>query len=178
MRKYLLHAGFLIGLFTSGEAYAVGQYMLYVTDFKGNTYQYMLSDVKSLTHNAGNLLILKNDASITKFSLNEIKRYTYKPAAVTALTDNKIEEISVNVFPNPSNGRFSINYKLSKAGNVSLTLFKPDGSVAGTLEENQVSAGNFTVTMDAPYVQEGIYILQVTTSEKNTTQKLIINPLN
>lgn len=85
------------------------------------------------------------------------------------ITDEFNQEISV--FPNPSSGIFNLNIS-SQYGNNHIQVFSLTGQIIMDYYINQ-SSNNLELNLQD--LQNGIYIVKVTNSEKETFQKLIKN---
>lgn len=86
---------------------------------------------------------------------------------------NNIEEALngelIEVFPNPSNGAFSLNLRDVNSTDVSVRVTDLNGKVI--FRQDEVS-GNSIFNLDLSVVSEGVYLLQVTTEESTLINKL------
>lgn len=88
--------------------------------------------------------------------------YFYDPAT-TGINNVMADDIAV--YPNPSNGRFTID-----VANVTSTIVVTD--VAG----KQVYTGNATgsLTVDLSHLQKGVYLVNITNESGSSTQKIVL----
>ena len=77
-------------------------------------------------------------------------------------------------YPNPFNPSTRINYSLSKAGNVKLTIYNSIGSKVATLVNEYKSAGNYSVQFNGNYLASGIYLYRLESGNYNAAKKLIL----
>jgi hypothetical protein len=81
----------------------------------------------------------------------------------------------INVFPNPSDGRFQLTFEYSEKGQLSAKVFDITGklvkNITGDLviEETSVSA---TIDLESPVT--GIYFIRIEMGSKLLTKKIII----
>jgi len=88
--------------------------------------------------------------------------------------DDKLNE-ELQIYPNPLKDGASIYYNLKVADNITLTLFNATGKHLTTLAKNQQqSAGQHQVQLDANDLPAGLYYLQFTSANVNTTKKVMI----
>jgi hypothetical protein len=87
---------------------------------------------------------------------------------VSHLTDNKD---FINLYPNPNNGRFQLNFKNSYK-NVNLTLYNQLGKVVYTERIDVISENN---TIEMNIVDSGFYYLVISTNETNQYIRLVVN---
>lgn len=79
----------------------------------------------------------------------------------------------ITVFPNPTNGNFSINVKSENAGsNKQLTIYNLVGKVI--VKKNlEITSGNFTDKVDLSSYPNGMYFIEISVDGKKSTSKLI-----
>lgn len=78
-------------------------------------------------------------------------------------------------YPNPFNPSTKIEYSLPVEGNVTLKIFNLLGEEVRTLVNNeQKSAGKYSVTFDAANLATGIYIYRLQVSDFSSNKKMIL----
>ncbi|SNR17329.1 reprolysin-like metallopeptidase [Tenacibaculum jejuense] len=77
-----------------------------------------------------------------------------------------------NLFPNPSNGRFNVSFKVLDTEEVKLRVFDFSGRLVENLVYKNVSS-NFSSELNLKKLNSGIYLLQVENGSKQTTKKII-----
>ncbi len=83
-----------------------------------------------------------------------------------------LAESSANVYPNPNNGRFTINLGNKNLGKSELTVF----TINGQMVMNELFENPSEVTKDISLnVPNGIYLLRIRNDANSTTKKVIVN---
>ncbi len=81
-------------------------------------------------------------------------------------------ENSLTVFPNPSEGAFTVSFHSNAKRNYNLKLTNALGQIVFVKEVSNVS-GDFTLPIDISTYAKGIYMLSVTDDSKNQTVKKV-----
>ena len=99
-----------------------------------------------------------------------------------ALTPNKTALLAN--YPNPFNPETWIPYQLSKAANVTISIYAADGSVVRTLTLGNRDAGMYKNRSQAAYwdgknkmgesVASGVYFYTLTAGDFSATRKMLI----
>ncbi|GAB5408504.1 MAG: hypothetical protein BalsKO_08690 [Balneolaceae bacterium] len=93
------------------------------------------------------------------------------------------EEIEANIpdeyyldqnYPNPFNPSTTIQYGLTEAGPVRLTVYDILGRKVQTLVDGNRFEGNYTINFDAAQLASGVYIYQLRTSQGIKTKKFTL----
>lgn len=93
------------------------------------------------------------------------------------------EEIEANIpdeyyldqnYPNPFNPSTTIQYGLTEAGPVRLTVYDILGRKVQTLVDGNRFEGNYTINFDAAQLASGVYIYQLITSQGIKTKKFTL----
>ncbi|MFY9241952.1 MAG: reprolysin-like metallopeptidase [Polaribacter sp.] len=96
----------------------------------------------------------------------------------TVIVDNtaSVDDASFsnfNLFPNPSNGAFTLNFNMENAENVKLQLFDVRGRLVE--EKNYENTSSyFTRKVIFDRASAGLYLLRISNGAKQTTRKLVI----
>ena len=94
-----------------------------------------------------------------------------RDAQVLAVNENAFNANNIKVYPNPSSGNFFIKSK-DLGSNANVTIYDMNGRVVHTSGFNAAtgeSTNEFNVNLT-----KGVYLLKVTSSKANYTQKLIV----
>ena len=133
---------------------------------------------------AGNFLMVDQAHYATTTELVEggqllklFNPYTY--AASQVITGSEEENInaaseSVKLFPNPAKGEATVSIMLEKADRVEVTMFDLNGSQVITPIEKSFGKGLQQLNLNTAELENGIYFVQVSTSNKTTRMKAVI----
>ncbi|TNF48484.1 MAG: T9SS type A sorting domain-containing protein [Bacteroidetes bacterium] len=80
---------------------------------------------------------------------------------------------SLNVYPNPNNGEFTVSFTANETGDINLELVNLIGAQVYSKTMNDVS-GSMTQMISTKGLSSGVYLMNVTYKGKIYTQKLII----
>lgn len=95
------------------------------------------------------------------------------PLGITNTGSDIPKDFSVSQnYPNPFNPVSTINYQLSRAGNVTIKLYDQLGKEAGTLFEGSQQAGSYKVTVDGANLASGIYYCRINTEDNSKVIKM------
>jgi len=153
-----------------GNIYA--QQSIYVEETDGSLTETPLTQVKKITFSGGDMLLHKTDASILTWATSDVQKYYY------ALTSN-IEDLETQksndilIYPNPSNGYFSISYQLIEKGKVNIYIISIDGKTKINLLSENKEKGKYLLNI-SQYLEAGSYFIKVETRNNFSTKKIII----
>jgi hypothetical protein len=83
------------------------------------------------------------------------------------------EVSNLNIYPNPSNGVFTLNYSIAQSEIVRVSIINELGQEVYS-EQKQINAGHNTEQLNMENLASGIYSLRMQTSNSNTVRKLLI----
>ena len=92
----------------------------------------------------------------------------YKP--ITGIKDEALVS-SINVYPNPSQGKFSVQFKSEADQHIRLCLRSLTGQVILQSEVAEIN-GAYSTTIEAGNLAKGVYILQIRNGSGVETRKL------
>ncbi len=125
------------------------------------------------TKNDENTVIV-HDASIANQYFQEFtQRWTERTCSTAGIFENTNNVISLNIFPNPTNGDFMVSYTLTNTDKVSISIYDFMGKKIGTKLVNGTLGLN-TVSISGNEFAKGIYLVEIATGDKKETKKLII----
>ena len=78
----------------------------------------------------------------------------------------------LNIYPNPTNGVFTLEMNVRQPGMMSIELFDMNGRVVHN-ETRQVSAGTFKQDFDRHADAKGVYLLLIRMNDQQLTKKII-----
>jgi hypothetical protein len=77
-------------------------------------------------------------------------------------------------YPNPFNPSTTIEFKLPQQSNVNIKVYNTIGEVVAVLLNDNVEAGNHTVSFDASNLPSGIYIYRIETENFSQSMKMTL----
>ncbi|OGJ85732.1 MAG: hypothetical protein A2268_11735 [Candidatus Raymondbacteria bacterium RifOxyA12_full_50_37] len=85
-----------------------------------------------------------------------------------------IEDIGLNVFPNPFNAAVSILFNLRAQEYVQLTIYDANGRLIEKIQGQWLSAGNHVHSWSHPQWPSGIYVITVKAENKMYTKRTVL----
>ena len=102
----------------------------------------------------------------------EVEDYTIEVIDETAsLEDDAFE--GFNLYPNPSNGNFNLQFDTTSSDRIELQLFDITGRLVRKLLFTNV-ATRFSESISFENTAKGVYLLKIKNGNKQTTKKLVI----
>lgn len=114
------------------------------------------------------IVIVKN-VKITEASGEEKKIIDKR----MGISDNELALDNMNFYPNPNNGKFHLNFNLSKKGNTNVNIFNMEGKSVYN-EELQDFSGNYDKEMDISSNPKGVYFVKVKQGKHAQLKKIVI----
>lgn len=150
-----------------------------------NAYKSSVADISGkdtieiiLPHDQLSYVWLKNINTVSNYVLAsaEFTLYCDPAVSVNENTENKSETLSQNV-PNPFNNSTSIDFVLSDATNVTLTVYNSLGNQVAVLANGQLSAGKHNITWDGTnsngnQCNSGLYYYELRTDKGKFVKKM------
>jgi hypothetical protein len=87
---------------------------------------------------------------------------------------NEIKDMKATLAPNPADDFVKINFPGPLKGNMTITVSSADGRVAGKYEFRSIEKTN-QFSIDISCFAAGLYFVAISTSDKSTVCKLIVN---
>jgi hypothetical protein len=88
-------------------------------------------------------------------------------------TNKKSDEISLSVYPNPSQGTIYISFELQKPANTKIMICNQSGSVIDIIREEHMIKGQHKIN-HTPTLPSGVYHIVIETRDNLYTEELII----
>jgi hypothetical protein len=89
--------------------------------------------------------------------------------------DNSVNDFSLlQNYPNPFNPTTKIEYKIGKAGFVSLKVYNVLGAEITTLVNKEELPGNYSVTFDGKNLPSGVYFYRLTSNKSELIHKMCL----
>jgi hypothetical protein len=80
---------------------------------------------------------------------------------------------SMNVFPNPSQGKFEVGFEAGSSRNFTIRISDPSGK-AVMKETFERFSGEFRRSYDLSKIAKGVYVLEIISSERTISKKLVV----
>jgi PKD repeat protein len=95
---------------------------------------------------------------------------------VTGLNDPAASTTAMSIFPNPSNGTFSLQYYNEASASVAVKVYDITGRAVRTLPQGEQSKGEHQVTLakEQLMLTPGIYFIELQKGKSRIVQKLVI----
>lgn len=117
-----------------------------------------------------------NSAGTYSYRLKQIDNdgtYEFSITIEVDFASPKSFELNQN-YPNPFNPTTTISFTLPQSGNVTLKVFNPLGEEVVTLTDEFLEAGIYTFNFNGEGLTSGMYIYQLSTSEKTQARKMLL----
>lgn len=150
---------------------------IYIHKTDGQTEVYPLIDVTSITfdENVMNLNLITEDTISWNFS--QIRYYNYDQWYVSVPQGLIIGEGGVNVFPNPAQDQFTIEYELTAKSDVEVSLVDIQGRLITKRPISSVNPGLQQIKFNTTDLNAsaGTYVVQVIAGKSRFNKILLIN---
>ncbi|MCG3166782.1 MAG: hypothetical protein POELPBGB_02564 [Bacteroidia bacterium] len=93
---------------------------------------------------------------------------------ISAMEENIVNDIHLNIFPNPSDASTVVSFELEEPENIRLALYNTLGDLVEMVEKNKLGAGNHRYEISSENYAAGLYTLNVMVGEKTGMLKLIV----
>jgi len=111
--------------------------------------------------------------SVHAVAIDNLKSSTTSASLEFHVTSPEISKGLLNLYPNPNNGHFSVDYTAPDGlENFTISVFNPQGR---TVMVEEVSQGQYLGEYDLSHLLPGIYIVMISADRILTTQKFIKN---
>lgn len=121
----------------------------------------------------GNMIFFGDGPSekMTVVIVNETTRSAELPE--TNVNENVLEPQNLSFYPNPSEGRFRVEFILPEEGRTKVTLYDVSGKIVWE-DDLGMFSGNYAEDVDVSDKGSGTYIMRITQDNKTMAEKVII----
>ncbi|MDC3365926.1 M12 family metallo-peptidase [Flavobacteriaceae bacterium] len=102
----------------------------------------------------------------------EVEDYSIEVIDATASLDNDIFD-GFNLYPNPSNGNFNLQFNAESTESVEIQLYDLTGRLVKELQFSNISL-RFSESISFQNTAKGFYVLKIKNGAKQTSRKLVI----
>jgi DNA-binding beta-propeller fold protein YncE len=95
------------------------------------------------------------------------------PGSPTGINDGAIADQTLNVYPNPSSGNFSIQYTLDKHADVTISIMDSEGRMIEAISKEGETGDNLIELTNKNYAS-GVYLIKLTIGAENHFKKLVV----
>jgi hypothetical protein len=99
-----------------------------------------------------------------------------KTSSIDQLNKQSTSPLQMQVYPNPNNGKFIIQYYVEHAQVVKITIQDNQGKIVQQIEQKSVPGENQVEQKIRGLINGGIYYITVATKSESATQKIVVNP--
>lgn len=166
---------FVLSVFLSAISYGQNIYV-YTTD--GATHVYPLIDVNSITFddNVMNLNLVTTDT--ISWNISVVDYYNYDQWYVSVEEGIVLDEVGLNVYPNPTTGRFNVKFDLLEPSETRLRLFNLAGAEIANIFAGDLPPGRNQIGIDESKTNglaSGTYLVRLEIENTAFNKLVVIN---
>jgi hypothetical protein len=99
-----------------------------------------------------------------------------KTNGIDLLNKQSTSSLQMQVYPNPNNGKFIVQYYLDQTQEIAITILNSQGKVLEQIMQKGTKGENQITQKTAGLTEGGVYFVTLTTGSEAATHKIIINP--
>lgn len=115
-----------------------------------------------------------NLAELETGATNAQIRYDAAFPTITTINENNNESVSLNVYPNPSNGNVTFNFKLNDTEKVQIVVYDLEGNIVKQITNVKYNTGVNNVQVSLDDLPAGVYSCKMTTKDVVINKKLTL----
>ena len=156
------------------------QPVIHVSRDAGASWSSLLGNLANLPNfqwvDNANLRLAQPNHLVASVTINNT-RYLYQ---MTDIGDNIITPIiepaslELSNYPNPFNPQTTIEFTLSQADEINLTVYNLQGQLVNTLKSGYCTIGTHSVDFDGTNLPSGVYIYVLQTKNFTETRKMVL----
>lgn len=127
----------------------------------------------------GKNIFFTNTGSESSASSQIFEVYLIQGAALSLhhLNEQSVGSLKMQVFPNPNDGNFKIQYNLEKSSNIEITITELSGKIIEqSMYPNQIAGEHIFEKKIRKLSRGGVFMVTVKSQNETATQKVIIEP--
>jgi hypothetical protein len=133
---------------------------LNVNTINGNNGSYSVSDVRKITIENSNLIVLLYNGSSFSYNLSSLSNYTYNESSVQNLI-SLTKEWNVKIYPNPSQNIFTLEYNINNAQNIGIVIKDLFGKELKKQDIGNQPPGEYKKDISLEEFSAGTYIIEI-----------------
>ena len=138
----------------------------------GSSYSYAYNYTVPAEYNASNM---KAIAMVIDATTGEIVNAQSAPLTIVAGINDKSTDASLNVYPNPTTGKVIVDLNLANSMDASVKVYSVLGAMVAQKDLGTMHAGTNSNSIDLTNLDNGVYMIQVTTGDQVTTRRVVLN---
>jgi hypothetical protein len=149
---------------------------LYVINDDGSSSSYSISDVRRITLEQSNLVVLMFNGDSFSFPLAELTNYQYNEGSLSL--DNTLDlmnDWSINLYPNPVNNKLTLNFDLAESAQMAYDISDLSGKIVSQKQLGLVNPGSHEIIVLADELPSGTYMFNVHRNGRIYSKKVIKN---
>ena len=109
------------------------------------------------------------------FSKGIVISLTFLEAIIPTATENEIENGQIKIFPNPTNGDISIEFKAENTSKVDLHLIDISGKMVSNQKHNVIpnQKNTLTIPLKSANLPTGTYFIKIINGKQEFYEKII-----
>lgn len=136
---------------------------LNVNNGDGTTTSYSIEDIRRITIEQPNLVVLLFNGDSFSFPLNELQNYRYDDDSSLNLDDalGELNKWDVKLFPNPTANELTIRFVLNQPSNMSYSIVDASGKLITSQELGKLDSGQHDILADFRNIASGSYVVNI-----------------
>jgi len=131
----------------------------------GNTDQYFLTEVRTITFSGGNMNINKTNLTADTTLLSDVSKITFGSLILSVPNVTAENNEIFNVYPNPASSTFTVEISEET---LQIKILNAFGQLVNTVNTKGQKSLNFEIQTN------GIYFIQLVTEDQIITKKILI----
>ena len=152
---------------------------IYIHTTDGLTHTYPLIDVKSITLPDNVMTVNLVTGDTVSWNFSTINFYEYDQWYVSVPEGMVLDELGVNVYPNPSSGKLTVAYNLLERAEVAVDVISLNGLLVGRIHQGPQSKGEQTLNWSfdeiSANIPNGTYIVQLLIGNTRFNKLIILS---
>ena len=110
-------------------------------------------------------------------ALSETDIWIVKLSFTTGINETLEDVSGLSLQPNPFSGTAYLNFNINTTDDISIELFDISGRLVSKILNEKLNKGSYSIDIDSDKLnlENGMYLIRISTSEKINTIKLIKN---
>lgn len=145
----------------------------------GSQENFEIADVRKATFSGANMLLHTNEGTVYTWNRATIDFYRYNEV-VTSEGRTFVSELpQINVFPNPTSGKVTIQYTLNEDTSIQLEILDLQGKIVFKIDLGVQTHGTHSTSWDGNeisgmHVSSGSYFCQIVMPKMRVSRKFVV----